>query len=64
VATLSVFSQRERIGTVYLAAAAEENRTTLSKNLTALLTEVSRSQKATIAKSVPGVGWDLLPATN
>ena len=43
VATLSVFSQGERVGTVYLAAAPEENQTTLSKNLTALLTEVIRS---------------------
>ena len=43
VATLSVFSQGERIGTVYLAAAPEENQTTLSKQLTALLTEVIRS---------------------
>ena len=43
VATLSVFSQGERIGTVYLAAAPEENQTTLSQQLTALLTEVIRS---------------------
>jgi len=59
VATLSVFSQGERIGTVYLAAAAEANRTTLSKNLTALLTEVSRSQKAT-CRNVATTGlWSL-----
>ena len=43
VATLSVFSQGERIGTVYLAAAPEENQTTLSQNLTALLREIIRS---------------------
>ena len=43
MATLSVFSQGERIGTVYLAAAPEEDQATLSQNLTALLTEVIRS---------------------
>jgi len=44
VATLSVFSQGKRIGTVYLARAPEENQTTLSSQLTALLTEVIRSR--------------------
>ena len=43
VATLSVFSQGKRIGTVYLATAPEENQLTLSEQLTALLTEVIRS---------------------
>lgn len=43
VATLSVFSKGKRVGTVYLATTPEENQSTLSKQLTALLTGVIRS---------------------
>jgi hypothetical protein len=43
VATLSVFSQGKRVGTVYLATPPEENQTALSKQLTALLVDVIRS---------------------
>jgi hypothetical protein len=38
VATLSVLSEGERVGTVYLACTPEENQQTLSENLTSLLT--------------------------
>ena len=44
VATLSVYSEGECVGTVYLARSPEENQTTLSKQLTALLTGVIRSR--------------------
>ena len=37
VATLSIFSEGKRLGTVYLAAAPEENQATLSGQLTSLL---------------------------
>jgi hypothetical protein len=40
VATLTVFSNGKRMGTVYLATAPEENQTKLSEQLTSLLREV------------------------
>jgi hypothetical protein len=43
VATLSVFSEGNRIGTVYLAATPQENQTQLSDNLTSLLSSVVRT---------------------
>ena len=43
VATLSVFSEGNRIGTVYLAATPQENQTKLSDNLTSLLSSVVRA---------------------
>lgn len=52
VATLSVYSEGERIGTVYLAAAPEENQTTLSNKLTSLLSGVIRCRGAKLAKIV------------
>ena len=42
VSTLSVFSEGKRLGTVYLAAAPEENQETLSKLLTSLLSGIIR----------------------
>jgi hypothetical protein len=50
VATLSVFSQGNRIGTVYLAATPEENQTQLSENLTSLLSNVVCTRGAKISK--------------
>ena len=45
VATLSVYSDGHRIGTIYLAAAPEENQETLSRNFTSLLTSIIRSRR-------------------
>ena len=52
VATLSVFSEGKRLGTVYLAAAPEENQETLSKQLTSLLSGVIRVRGDKLAKIV------------
>lgn len=43
VATLSVYSEGNCIGTVYMAASPQENQTTLSDKLTSLLKDVIRS---------------------
>ena len=52
VATLSVFSEGKRLGTVYLAAAPEENQETLSKQLTSLLSGVIRTRGKKLVKIV------------
>lgn len=52
VATLSVFSEGRRLGTVYLAAAPEENQATLSEQLTSLLSQVVRAGGVKLAKIV------------
>ncbi len=52
VATLSVFSEGKRLGTVYMAAAPEENQATLSKQLTSLLSGIIRVRGDKLAKIV------------
>lgn len=52
VATLSVYADGDRIGTVYLACAPEENQETLSRNLTSLLKAVIRSRGAKLSRTV------------
>ena len=52
VATLSVFSEGKRLGTVYMAATPEENQATLSKQLTSLLSGIIRVRGEKLAKIV------------
>ena len=52
VATLSVYADGKRIGTVYLAAAPEENQATLSKNFTSLLKAIIQSRGAKLSRIV------------
>ena len=52
VATLSVFSEGKRLGTLYMAAAPEENQATLSKQLTSLLSGIIRVRGEKLAKIV------------
>ena len=52
VATLSVYADGKRIGTVYLAAAPEENQASLSGNLTSLLKAIIQSRGAKLSRIV------------
>ncbi len=52
MATLSVFHDGKRMGTVYLAATPEENQATLSKRLTSLLSRLIRTRGEKLAKIV------------
>lgn len=52
VATLSVYAEGKRIGTVYLACAPEENQETLSRNFTSLLKAVIRSRGPKLGRIV------------
>ena len=52
VATLSVYNDGKRIGTVYLACAPEENQETLSRNFTSLLKSIIRSRGAKLSRIV------------
>lgn len=44
VTTLSVYNDGQRIGTIYLAFAPEDNQETLSRNFTSLLKRIIRSR--------------------
>ncbi len=52
VATISVYADRQRTGTVYLACVPEENQETLSRNFTALLKAVIRSRGSQLGRVV------------
>jgi hypothetical protein len=52
VATLSVYSDGQRIGTVYLACAPEENQETLSRNFTSLLKSIIRTRGSKLSRIV------------
>ncbi len=52
VATLSVYADGKRIGTVYLSAAPEENQTSLSEKFTSLLKAIIQSHGAKLSRIV------------
>ena len=52
VATLSVYNDGQRIGTVYLACAPEDNQETLSRNFTSLLKSIIRSRGSKLSRIV------------
>jgi hypothetical protein len=52
VATLSVYADGKRIGTIYLAAAPEENQATLSANFTSLLKAIIQSHGSKLSRIV------------
>lgn len=52
VATISVYADGQRMGTVYLACVPEENQETLSQNLTSLLKAVIRSRGSQLGRIV------------
>ena len=52
VATLSVYADGKRSGTVYLAAAPEENQESLSRNFTSLLKAVIQSRGSKLSRIV------------
>ena len=52
VATLSIYNDGKRIGTIYLACAPEENQETLSRNFTSLLKAIIRSRGSKLARIV------------
>jgi len=52
VATLSVYADGKRTGTVYLSAAPEENQQSLSKNFTSLLTAIIQSRGSKLSRIV------------
>ena len=52
VATLSVYDDGQRIGTVYLAYAPEENQETLSRNFTSLLKSIIRTRGSKLSRIV------------
>lgn len=52
VATLSVHNDGQRIGTVYLACAPEENQETLSRNFTSLLKSIIRTRGSKLSRIV------------
>ena len=52
VATLTVYADGKRAGTVYLAAAPEENQATLSRNLTSLLKAIVSSRREKLSRIV------------
>jgi hypothetical protein len=52
VATVSVYAEGSRIGTIYLACAPEENQETLSRNFTSLLKAIIRSRGSKLSRIV------------
>ena len=52
VATLSVYNDGKRIGTIYLACAPEENQETLSRNFTSLLKSIIRTRGSKLSRIV------------
>jgi len=52
VATLSVYADGKRTGTVYLSAAPEENQLSLSRNFTSLLTAIIQSRGSKLSRIV------------
>ena len=52
VATLSVYNDGQRIGTIYLACAPEDNQETLSRNFTSLLKMIIRSRGLKLSRIV------------
>lgn len=52
VATLSVYNDGQRIGTIYLACAPEDNQETLSRNFTSLLKSIIRSRGSKLSRIV------------
>ncbi|MCA9062372.1 MAG: hypothetical protein KDA96_04920 [Planctomycetaceae bacterium] len=52
VATISVYADGQRMGTVYLACVPEENQETLSRNLTSLLKAVIRRRGSQLGRIV------------
>ncbi len=52
VATLSVYNDGQRIGTIYLASAHEDNQETLSRNFTSLLKMIIRSRRSKLSRIV------------
>ena len=52
VATLSVYNDGKRIGTIYLACAPEENQESLSRNFTSLVKAVIRSRGSKLRRIV------------
>jgi hypothetical protein len=52
VATLSVYNDGKRIGTIYLACAPEENQETLSRNFTSLLKSIIRTRGSKLNRIV------------
>ncbi len=52
VATLSVYCDGQRLGTIYLACAPEDNQETLSRNFTSLLTSIIRSRGSKLSRIV------------
>lgn len=52
VATLSVYGDGKRVGTVYLGCAPEENQQTLSQNFTSLLKAILRSRGSKLNRTV------------
>jgi hypothetical protein len=52
VATLSVYNDGKRIGTVYLARVPEDNQETLSRNFTSLLKSIIRSRGSKLSRIV------------
>ena len=52
VATLSVYNDGQRIGTIYLARAPEDNQEILSRNLTSLLKSIIRSRGSKLSRIV------------
>jgi hypothetical protein len=52
VATLSAYNDGQRIGTIYLACAPEDNQETLSRNFTSLLKMIIRSRGSKLSRIV------------
>lgn len=52
VATLSVYADGKRIGTIYLAAAPEENQASLTEKFTSLLKAIIRSHGSVLSRIV------------
>ncbi|MFM8844209.1 MAG: hypothetical protein ACKOFJ_08345, partial [Actinomycetota bacterium] len=52
VATLSVYCDGQRLGTIYLACGPEDNQETLSRNFTSLLTSIIRSRDSKLRRIV------------
>jgi len=52
VATLSVYADGKRTGTVYLSAAPEENQASLSEKFTSLLTAIIQSRGSKLSRIV------------
>ena len=52
VATLSVYNNSKRIGTIYLACAPEDNQESLSRNFTSLVKAIIRSRGSELSRIV------------